>query len=117
MRFLLDANIPYSAKRIFSKSDAVSHVRDVGLANASDEEIIKRALKDDALLVTRDMDFANIIFHPIGTHAGVIVIRVPPYFIAVHINKMLKQFFSKIDKQVLPRAITIVEPGQYRIRR
>ena|SRR3989344_8943942 len=117
MKFILDANIPYSTKQIFPKSDKVFHVRDIGLAEANDYEIIKRALKEGAVLVTRDLDFANIILYPVDTHCGVIAIRVPSYFTAPEINKVLKSFFATVDKKTLAGALTIVEPGQYRIRK
>lgn len=43
MKFLLDANIPYSAKLVFRRPYAAAHVRDIGLADAADNEILKRA--------------------------------------------------------------------------
>ena len=120
MKFILDANIPYSAKRVFQKADRVFHVGEIGLGDASDEEILRRAFREGAILVTRDLDFANVILHPSGTHSGIIVIRVPPHFTANSIKKVLKLFFTSLPRairQSLTTAITIVEPGQYRIRR
>lgn len=117
MKFILDANIPYSAKRIFRKPLKVVHVRDLGLADAADHDIIQRALREGAVLVTRDLDFANTILHPIGTHAGVIVLRVPPHFIAGSINQVLQHFLAVADINSLVDAVTIVEPGRYRMRR
>ena len=117
MKFILDANMPYSAKKIFQRLDQVIHVRDIGLGGASDNEILERANQEGAILVTRDLDFANIILHPINAHAGAVVLRVPPYFTAEDIKKVLKQFFSVVDRALLPQALTIVEPGQFRMRR
>lgn len=117
MKFILDANIPYSVKEIFPSTDEVVYVRDVALANASDDEIIKYALQDRIIVISRDLDFANIILHPINTHAGVVILRIPAYFEAVNIKNVLKCFLSVVDKNLLPYAVTIVEPSRYRIRR
>lgn len=117
MKCILDANMPYSAKGVFRRSDDAIHVRDIGLADASDDEILRYARREDAIVVSRYLDFANIILHPINTHAGAIVLRVPPWFTTEQIKKTLKRFFSIADIESLPRALTIVEPGQFRVRR
>ena len=117
MKFLLDANMPYSAKEVFGQSDYPIHVRDVGLSEASDDTILEYAQREDAIVVSRDLDFANIILHPINTHVGAIVLRVPSSFIAEQIKKVLAQFLAVVDVTILSRALTIVEPGQFRMRR
>lgn len=117
MKFILDANVPYSAKKIFRKNDAALHVRDIDLADATDDEILKRAVASGAVLITRDLDFANIVAYPPETHCGVIALRLPSHFTASQIKRVLKQFFSRIDKKSLQAALTIVEAHQYRMRR
>lgn len=116
MKFLLDANIPYSAKEIFKTPDEAVHVRDVGLADASDEKILEFARKAKAVLITRDLDFANIILHPISAHYGVIVLRILSHFKLKHIISLLLVFFSRVKGEVLMRRLTILEPGRFRIR-
>lgn len=93
------------------------HVRDIKLADASDGDILAYARQDEMLVISRDLDFANIILHPLDTHAGTIVLRVPPHFTAEEINKVLRQFLSVANMQSLSHALTIVEPGQFRVRR
>jgi predicted nuclease of predicted toxin-antitoxin system len=117
MKFLLDANMPYSAKKILRQFGHPIHVRDVGLADASDDTILKYAQREDAIVVSRDLDFANIILHPINAHAGAIVLRVPSSFTAEQIKKVLAQFLAVVDVTILSRVLTIVEPGQFRMRR
>ena len=109
--------MPHSAKSLFSTPDEVIHVRDIGLDTAGDDEIIEYALKDGHIVITRDLDFANTEVHPIHTHAGAVVLRVPSSFTAENIKKVLKQFLSVVDVSSLPHTLTIVEPGQFRVRR
>ena len=116
MKFILDANVPFSMKDVFASPDVAFHVRDIGMADKSDDEIAAYAAREGAILITRDLDFANILLHPIETHAGAIVLRVPPYFTAREIVKVFKQFLSVAEESSLSHALTIVEPGRYRIR-
>jgi predicted nuclease of predicted toxin-antitoxin system len=117
MKFFLDANLPSSSKELFQGYGKVSHARDVGLAGATDKEIIEYASKNKTILVTKDLDFANILLYPINSHFGVIVLRLPFYFIADQINNILEEFLSSVNLNELENAVTIVELGRYRIRR
>lgn len=59
MRFFLDANLPSSSKEVVQKYGRVDHARDIGMAGATDGKIIEYATKNKAILVTKDLDFAN----------------------------------------------------------
>lgn len=118
MKFILDANMPRSAKSIFTEADEVVHVRDIGLGDASDSDILQYAVGEQAVVVTRDMDFANIVLHPVASHAGVVVLRVPPSFTAAQIVGFLLWFMEEIgDMRQLSHALIIVEPNRFRIRK
>lgn len=117
MKFLLDANIPYSAKQIFRATDEVFHVRDIGLGDASDRTIIAWAKKRRAVLVTRDFDFANILNFPPQEYFGIVVLKVPPSYHADSIKRVLAGFLSRVDAKSLPGATVIVEEGRFRVRR
>lgn len=117
MKFLIDANLPYSAKETFenNKLDAV-HVRDVGLFDASDEDIFRYAQKNDKIIVTRDLDFADAIRFVPGKHHGIIVIRVSYLMTAVSINKIINSFLKKALLDKIKNALVILETDRYRLR-
>lgn len=117
MRVLLDADLPHSAAVPFEAHghDAV-HVRDVRLLAASDLRIFLYATTHHRLVVTRDLDFSDIRRYPFS-QVGVIVLRVPPEWTAAQINRTLDVFLQKVNPAHLGKALTIVEPGGYRIRR
>lgn len=117
MRFFLDACMPYSSKEVFKKIGEVEHARDVGLAKAVDKEIIEYASRRKAVLITKDLEFANIIFYPINSHCGVILLRLPSYFTTRQINNVLEEFLSSVDIKELINSVTIVEAKRYRIRK
>ena len=62
MLWLLDQGIPRNAAVLLSERgfDAI-HVGEVGMASASDPEIIRLAEKEDRVIVTMDADFHAIL--------------------------------------------------------
>lgn len=117
MKFLLDANIPHSAKDIFEKPHTAIHVRDIGLRDAPDEEIILWAKRHRAALITRDLDFGNILFFPPRDYCGIIILKLPSFYTAREIKRVLAQFLSEIRIREIPKSIIVVEEGRYRIRK
>lgn len=117
MKFLLDANIPYSTKEIFSIEHEVFHVRDVELERSADEDIIGWAVKNHAALITRDLDFANILNFPPNKYSGIIVLRLPYFYSAKDIKDALFKFINTVNLDDISKSIIIVEEGRFRIRK
>ena len=87
MKFLIDADTPYSLIEIFRKNgyDAI-HVRDV-LKFSKDEQIFEYANKNNYIIVTKDLGFAEMFFKNKGS--GLILIRFPYYFTA---DRIIRNF-------------------------
>ena len=59
MHFLIDAQLPPRlARRLADLGHDASHVADLGLVSATDRQIWSAAIERDAILVTKDQDFA-----------------------------------------------------------
>jgi predicted nuclease of predicted toxin-antitoxin system len=117
-RFLVDANLPGSAARVFQDHgyEAV-HVRDFGLGDAPDSQIAALAQIDGFTLVTRDMDFADIRRYPPEKYAGLMVLRLPDDANAHEINDVLAKFCRNPSWVVgLPGRLAILEPDRLRFR-
>ena len=55
MHFLIDANLPRSARALFvSRSQKATDVRDIGLGSADDKTIAAYAKANQMVMVTRD---------------------------------------------------------------
>lgn len=117
MLFLLDANMPYSAKSLFASPHEVFHVRDVSLQNARDNDIILWAKEHNAALITCDFDFANILNFPPKNHTGIIVLKIPYFYIASDIKRVLSNFLKKIDTASIPNSTIIAEETRFRIKK
>ena len=68
MRFLVDAQLPPALARwLVEQGHEAEHVHDMGLAGASDRTIWDEASKREAVIVTKDEDFASLrILRPEG---------------------------------------------------
>jgi predicted nuclease of predicted toxin-antitoxin system len=116
MRFLLDQDVYAATARFLSelKHDVVP-VSKIGLARASDVELLKTARAQNRIFVTRDRDFGGLVFvQDLG--AGVIYLRLlPSNQNAVH--QELARVLSEHTEEELARAFVVVEPGRHRFRR
>ena len=116
--FLIDESVPISAgAALREEGHNARHVADVGLRGAPDEALFARAQEEGWIIVTRDLDFGNLLDYPLGTHAGIIVLRLPSTFTAAQIRYTLHAFIAGVEPGALTNALAIVEPGRYRIRR
>jgi predicted nuclease of predicted toxin-antitoxin system len=81
LRVLFDQNVPYPSS-VFLRERCpgwlVRHVADVGLWGATDAQILSWAPADQSIVIGFDEDFADARMFPVGSHYGVIRLRVWP---------------------------------------
>lgn len=62
MRFLIDAQLPPALARLLNERGHVAeHVNDIGRGDAPDRELWRYAVEHEAVIVTKDEDFANMV--------------------------------------------------------
>ena len=62
MRFLIDAQLPPAIARLLrERGYEADHVTEVGLGDAPDRDLWRHALENNAVIVTKDEDFANMV--------------------------------------------------------
>ena len=73
---LLDQGLPAFAAQLLRKHgwDAI-HVREIGMRDATDIEILARAAADGRICVTLDKDFHDALARSRATHPSVILLR------------------------------------------
>ena len=118
MRFLLDANLPRAAVAIVENfGHTVEFARDAGLGAAPDEVIAERARSTQAVLVTRDLDFADVRRYPPGDHSGIVVLRLPDDAVATDIAAVLERFLAESQFVAHLRGrLAIVDEARVRFR-
>ena len=78
MRIKLDENLSSRQRRLLEDhGHDVETVAHEGLSGAADDVAAGRARGEARMLVTLDVEMGGITRNPPGTHAGVVVIRIP----------------------------------------
>lgn len=78
MKFKLDENIPELVRVSLTARGLDTHgVHDEGLAGAADARLLQACIAEDRILITLDLDFADIRAYPPGSHPGIWVLRPP----------------------------------------
>ena len=77
MKFKLDENMPADLVTLAVEfGHDVDSVADEGLAGAVDQRVLAAAAEQRRLLLTFDLDFADVRRYPPGSHAGIVVFRL-----------------------------------------
>lgn len=118
MKFLLDANMPRSAASLLRElAHEVEDVRDVLPGGAADIAVAAHAIQQQAILVTRDFDFADIRNYPPQNFIGIIVLQLPDDANAPQVNRALRSFVENPALLArLPGRLAIVETWRVRFR-
>ena len=77
LRVLIDESLPRSVGAALALVGVdVVDARDVGLGGRPDPQVFAHAQQDTRALVSRDVDFADVVAYPLGTHHGIVVARI-----------------------------------------
>lgn len=116
MKFKIDENLPVDIAEILKSfdHDAVT-VIEQGLRSARDNTIINVCLEEERILITLDLDFADVCTYPPKQYAGIIVIRVNIQE-KYHIINTFKRVIPLIERGEIKQRLWIVEEWRVRIR-
>lgn len=117
MKFLIDENLPAPLAQLFTGMGGEAEcVYDISaLRGKPDEAIFEYARAKSAILVTRDLGFANTIRFPLSTLAGVVLIRFPN---EIPTSAMLQEISRLTQDLQLSdfQNFIVIEPGSVRKR-
>lgn len=118
MHVLVDANLPRTVAQLLAALGyQVSFARDIGLGAAPDEEIAAYARRHGAMLVTRDIDFADVRRYPPHEYSGIVVLRLVEPATANEIANVLERFVQQSGLvRALKGRLAIVENDRVRFR-
>jgi predicted nuclease of predicted toxin-antitoxin system len=117
LKLLLDENIPPQVTTELRRSgyDAV-HVREANLRGHTDSDILAFAREKGRCLVTLDAEFADVRYHPLGSHAGIIRLKLGFAPSAV-VAGVLASLLPELARLPLDRGALVVSDGKrYRVR-
>jgi predicted nuclease of predicted toxin-antitoxin system len=117
-KFVIDEDMPRSTGGILKQQGYdVKDIRDYGLRGAEDEEIYEFAQREQAVILTGDRGFGNILRFPLGKHFGIVIARLSNEMPTIKINRHLLERFEDLSDDDFKGNLIIIEPGKIRIRR
>jgi len=115
--FLLDQGLPRSAVAALSaRGYSARHVGDLGMANATDEEILTAGRSMGAVVVTLDADFHSLLAMQRCTEPSVIRLRIEGLK-AEPVAKVLDRVIRVAGPELRAGAAASVSASAVRIRR
>jgi len=117
MKLLLDQGLPRSAAALLrDRGIDTIYISEIGMSDAEDAEIIRRANEEERIVTTIDADFPALLALDEATSPSVIRIRIPRLR-AQALTDLLLVVISECEEDLLQGAAVTVEPRRIRIRR
>jgi predicted nuclease of predicted toxin-antitoxin system len=92
-RFFLDENVQgFIARPLRDFDHEVITAQEAGSNASSDDAIMVRSRASHAVLITTDLDFANVLRFPVGTHSGIVVLRLKRLLLPKSLNGHSRRF-------------------------
>jgi predicted nuclease of predicted toxin-antitoxin system len=116
LKLKVDENLPAECSGILSHGDfEADTIADERLTGAADEVVAAKSQAEGRVLVTLDLDFANIRAYPPGEYAGIIVLR-PKSQDKYSVLALVHRIAAVLAKQSPVGELWIVEPDRIRFR-
>lgn len=116
MRFLADAGIsPRTVEFLTGLGHQAVHVRDLGMQQATDDEIVVRAAADGAVIVTFDLDFGDILALGVRDRPSVIILRLTNQR-PDRVNPRIGSVIAERQLELESGALILIEDSRYRLR-
>jgi predicted nuclease of predicted toxin-antitoxin system len=88
---------------------------DENLLSHPDTEIARAAKEEQRMLMTLDVEFADLRKYPPGSHPGVILFR-PLSLSPLSVNAFITDFVRRTDLNKLDACVAVVDPVHVRVR-
>lgn len=116
-RFLVDENLPRSlVLDLQGLGYTAEHVYNIQMGGAKDPAVYAYAQSQQAIIITSDKDFSNMLAYP-PPHAGIVVVEVPDSLPPDARKQVILRELAALGGQSLVNMLVIIEVGRARIRR
>ncbi len=114
----LDENFPPSVVDIFSKQGIdASSVYHQDMNGAADDTVFEVCKKEGRILITFDLDFANIIRYPTEATPGIIISRNQMKVTLNNINVLCERLARIVIAHEIENNLRIIEETKIRVRK
>ena len=117
MKLLLNVNISPSLIGLLDKEKfQCRHAALIGIATASDAEIVDEARKNNEVILTHDLDYAALLGFSNQNKPSVIIFRIQPLS-TQGLLKIFSENISHIEKSLLEGALLVIDNEKIRVRK
>ncbi|MBK9339023.1 MAG: DUF5615 family PIN-like protein [Lewinellaceae bacterium] len=81
---------------------------------AADVDILKKAVENECVLVTRDKDFGELAYRDLMVHAGILLLRLEKLPSKLRVATTITFIEENLDR--IPGNFIVLRPGAARIR-
>ena len=115
--FLLDHCVWKETENVLRKAGfACVTLKELKQTEAANGKVIAIAKFRKAALITRDRDFSNLTLYPMGTHSGIIVLRITPDSMD-RLHGVLLEALKSIPPAQLKGNLLIITSTTYRLHK
>jgi predicted nuclease of predicted toxin-antitoxin system len=116
MKLKLDENLSHHLKPVLAElGHDVLTAADEDLLSRPDTEIARAAKNEQRMILTLDIEFADLRKYPPGSHPGVILFR-PLSLSPLSVNDFITDFVRHTDLEKLAACVAVVDPVHVRVR-
>ena len=119
LAFLSDQCVPAEISNILVRNGhRVTLLRDVLPISSSDSDVIAKAQSSEAILVSLNGDFADIVDYPPSKFAGIVAIQLKnhPETIPSLMGRLINFLIENPEQDFYRGKLFLVEPDRIRIR-
>ena len=119
MRFFIDHCVPETVTRMLeTEGHAAERLREHLPTDAPDEEVIEKAQELNAVLVSLNGDFSNIVQYPPSAYGGIVALQVRnrPEVVEIITEKLIGYSRVHPEQKNYPGKLLLVEAHRIRIR-
>jgi predicted nuclease of predicted toxin-antitoxin system len=116
MKFKIDENLPIEvAEFLYGAGYDAMTVSEQEMGGSDDAEVAVVCQEEERILVTLDLDFADIRTYPPSEYPGFVVLRLKQQD-KPHVMRVLGHLIRVFQEESVERSLWIVEEEQIRIR-
>ena len=117
MKFLLDQNVSPALVGLLADADHLAeHVRDLGMREAPDDVVLAAARDADAVLISADTDFGELLARSNANGPSVILLRRQEGRRASKIASLIVANLQAVADDLASGAIVVLDDDRVRIR-
>lgn len=117
MKFLLDQNVSPALVGLLADADHLAdHVRDLGMREAPDDVVLAAARDADAVLISSDTDFGELLARSNADEPSVILLRRQEGRRASEIASLILANLQAVADDLASGAIVVLDDERVRIR-